>query len=154
MEPISGINEQDLAETSYALGQLVAVVRDWDIVTSNLAIGFRDASLATGDDSAPRPAYTGSSQLGPAPAVIAEPNSAADQAAQHQATVEHWREVLVCLSAFDDAVAEAIDRAARQARRDGVTWSVIASCLGMTKQAAHQRYGRASDMGDRFESEI
>lgn len=139
---------RELAECAYALGQLLAETRNWGIAVPNIAIGWRDHELATGEDDAPSPAYTGSSQIGPVPAVAAEPNLAGAQERPARATVEHWREILVCLSAMDEAVGEEVDGAARDARRDGLTWTQIGNCLGLTKQTAHQRYGRASDMGD------
>jgi hypothetical protein len=41
-------------------------------------------------------------------------------------------------------LAETIrEHAVRQARADGWTWDAIAQALGVTKQAAQQRYGRA-----------
>lgn len=141
-------NTRDLAEAAYAAGQLLARSGNWGLLTANVAIGYRDANLATADSELHSPAYTGSEQIAPWPAPSAEPNSAADQAERRRASVEHWREILVCLSALDEEVGEEIDAAARQARRDGLTWSMIGSCLGVTKQVAHQRYGRASDMGD------
>lgn len=141
-------NTRDLSELAYALGQLATRFDDWTLVTANFAIGYRDAMLATGGVDALPPAYTGSSQIGPAGVVAVEPFAGAAQAKPARATVEHWREVLVALSRLDEEVAEEIDAAAREARREGLTWSQIGSCLGLTKQAAHQRYGRASDMGD------
>ena len=45
-------------------------------------------------------------------------------------------------------LAEAIrERAVRQARHEGWTWEAIAQSLGVTKQAAQQRYGRAEAEG-------
>ena len=141
-------NTRDLAECAYAAGQLLARSRNWAILTANVAIGYRDAILATGETDAHRPVYTGSRQIGPWPAASSEPDFAADQEGRRRASIEHWREVLVCLSALDEEVGEEIDAAAREARRDGLTWSMIGSCLGVTKQVAHQRYGRASDVAD------
>lgn len=141
------LNRQ-LAECAYALGQLLSETRNWNLAVANVVIGYRDSEVATGEDDALSPAYTGSSQLGPAPSASIEPNSAADQGRGRREIVEHWREVLVALSALGAAAAEELDGAARDARRDGLTWSMIGSCLGLTKQTAHQRYGRASDMGD------
>lgn len=139
---------RELAECAYALGQLISETTNWDLAVANVVIGYRDHELATGEDDAPSPAYTGSSQLGPAPSASIEPNSPAPGRRPARETVEHWREVLVALSALGTAAAEEIDGAAREARREGLTWSQIGSCLGLTKQTAHQRYGRASDMGD------
>ena len=31
----------------------------------------------------------------------------------------------------------------RRARTSGMSWAEIATCLGVSKQAVHQRYGRA-----------
>lgn len=147
-------NTRDLAECAYAAGQLLARSRNWGLLTANVAIGYRDAILATFENELHKPAYTGSDQIGPRPAPDVEPISAAAQEDSRRASIEHWREILVCLSALDEEVGEEIDAAARQARRDGLTWSMIGSCLGVTKQVAHQRYGRASDMGDDTPPEI
>jgi hypothetical protein len=145
---------RELAECAYALGQLLGETRNFDLAVANVAIGYRDNELATDGPNAHSPAYTGTAEIGPGPVASIEPNFAADQASRRRASIEHWREILVCLSALGAEVAEEIDAAARQARREGVTWSMIGSCLGVTKQVAHQRYGRASDMGDDTPSAI
>jgi hypothetical protein len=38
-------------------------------------------------------------------------------------------------------IEEATHRAVYAAREDGASWSEVAACLGVTKQAAQQRYG-------------
>jgi hypothetical protein len=40
------------------------------------------------------------------------------------------------------AAEEAIEGHVAEARRLGVSWSIIATMLGVTRQAAQQRYGR------------
>lgn len=40
-------------------------------------------------------------------------------------------------------IADATDRAARRARAEGATWEAIGDMLGVSKQAAQQRYGTA-----------
>ena len=47
--------------------------------------------------------------------------------------------------AVDDELAAAV----RAARRDGRSWSAIGAMLGMSKQAAQQKYGQSAQPGRR-----
>ncbi len=51
-------------------------------------------------------------------------------------------EALADLRSLEAAVSEAIDAAVVGLHEYGYSWSEIASRLEMTKQAAHQRWGR------------
>lgn len=154
MERISGITKQDTIETAYALGQLVAVAGDFYDVLSNVAIGYRDSHLATGEDAAPPPAYTGSSQLGPIDVVVAQPDLPADQERRRRERERHWTLILGVLneirSVSDNLIAETVG----EARRDGMVWSQIADALEVTRQAAHKRYGSPSAVYNEVSGDI
>jgi hypothetical protein len=50
------------------------------------------------------------------------------------------------LALIDKAKAESeIEEAVVAARRNGASWNFIAGVLGVSKQAAHERYGRLID---------
>src|SRR5688500_12214213 len=116
---------RDIAECAYALGQMIEQTGNVGLAVANVAIGYRDSRVATAEDGAPGPAYTGSSQITPGPAVAVEPNAGRAQANRRRESEAHWHAVLSALHALGTEVAEEIDGAARDARRDGVYWSVI-----------------------------
>jgi hypothetical protein len=49
---------------------------------------------------------------------------------------------LAAITALRHRLDELADHAALTARRQGASWVAIGDALGMTKQAAHQRWGR------------
>lgn len=57
----------------------------------------------------------------------------------HDAT--HFREIVAAAKRRDDADQNLHDAVAA-ARRAGDSWTVIGAALGVTKQAAYQRFGR------------
>lgn len=53
-----------------------------------------------------------------------------------------WSDALDILAKLAATVESATDSAVRAARYDGLTWDQIGRGLGVTKQAAQQRWGR------------
>lgn len=154
MENYEPLFNRDMIECAYAAGQLAQTDSDWDMVVANLVIGFRDATVATAEVGALSPAYTGSSQITPPPAAIAERNSSAAQGDSRLESREHYAALIPALVTLQRAATEMIDEAAREARRDGATWTEIGKWLGLGRTAAHKRYGRPSDMDDDTPSAI
>lgn len=133
--------KQELCELAYAVGQLVADVGDFYDIAANVAIGYRDATIATADRDSPPAAYTGSSQIPRVGVVAVEPNFIADQESRYRVSKDHWNAVLVSLGALQSAIDSTIASSVGDARADGVTWEEIGDALGLTKQGAHKRYG-------------
>lgn len=50
---------------------------------------------------------------------------------------------LTALAAISDAVDVILQASVLEAREKGLTWQAIGDALGMTRQAAQQRFGRA-----------
>lgn len=138
----------DMIECAYAAGQLADQEQDWMLIVANLAIGYRDSVVATDEAGAPPPAYTGSSQITSVGAVGSEPNSGAAQGPPAPVGSRHYEALITALVAMSEQVAGMMDEAARDARREGVTWAELGTWLKLGKSAAHKRYGRPSDMGD------
>jgi hypothetical protein len=61
--------------------------------------------------------------------------------AKHTATGDYAHD-LTTLAHELAATEAAIRRRVKAARKAGQTWSDIGTCLGVTKQAAQQRYGK------------
>lgn len=53
-------------------------------------------------------------------------------------------DALEAITGLRQDLVEAEDHAALLARQDGATWQEIADALGITRQAAHQRWGHIS----------
>lgn len=54
---------------------------------------------------------------------------------------------LAQLALADDALDAARRQLVLAARELGVTWARIATALGVSRQAAHERYGRSDELG-------
>jgi hypothetical protein len=62
---------------------------------------------------------------------------------QHSAGVRELA-LLAALVRLDQRVRQRIDELVDACRHDGATWAEIASALGTSRQAAHERFGRRS----------
>lgn len=143
----------DLAEAAYAAGQAVAQLGRFDVLVANVAIGFRDQELATTDPGAVSPAYTGTSQITPVPAVAVEANLPAAQERRRRETVAHYRQLLVCLDALRPAVEDLIDECIDEGRKAGMLWSEFAEALEITPQGVSKRYYSRARVDDRISSD-
>jgi hypothetical protein len=54
---------------------------------------------------------------------------------------------LAALAELDDAIGDLVARTVPAARAHGASWTQIGGSLGITKQAAHERYGPRSPRG-------
>ena len=132
---------RDVCELAYALGQLLTDVGDFYDVAANLAIGWRDAQMATGEKDAPLPAYTGRGQIERMAAAGPGPNSRAGQARSSQTTKEHWRLILGALNELQSVANNTLASSVGDARADGLVWSEIGDALEISKQGAQKRFG-------------
>lgn len=60
-------------------------------------------------------------------------------------TGEDWSGSIQRAATIQAAADEVVRAVVRQAREDGATWQVVGDALGVTRQAAFQRYGRPID---------
>ena len=51
------------------------------------------------------------------------------------------RDLLDSLANYEAQISMRIEDAVQQARREGLSWSEVGALLGVSKQAAQQRYG-------------
>jgi hypothetical protein len=66
-------------------------------------------------------------------------------------TADHALNVLHGIDALRARLVEQEDYAALRARQLGATWEQIGAALGITRQAAHQRWGAVADFATRTE---
>lgn len=60
----------------------------------------------------------------------------------------HWSLMLAHLHAYEAKwLPLALERAVAEARANGASWNDVGSRLGMSKQAAQQRFGKVADRG-------
>ena len=52
-----------------------------------------------------------------------------------------WPDALNALRIIEWAITDRIERLVTKAREDGASWTEIGTALGMTRQAAQQRFG-------------
>lgn len=64
-----------------------------------------------------------------------------DPATQPARDAEHFRRIVAANKAVASAQSE-LEAAVRAARAAGDSWSAIGVALGVSKQAAHERYGK------------
>lgn len=62
-----------------------------------------------------------------------------ESAGRPGSTADHG---LGVLAAFRDELNREMDEAVKDARQSGASWAVIGNALGITRQAAHERYGK------------
>lgn len=60
-------------------------------------------------------------------------------------SAQHNLDALVAIVELRADLTEQEDHAALSAKRNGATWQQIADALGITRQRAHQRWGRVTD---------